>query len=137
MRRETDDKLGRQGPHKLIQFLPAFIDHENWHLEGPDKNTVDTRITELTLMTCRADPGLFGDLVLFIDIYFVELDGRGRGVLRYSLKDRADCPTWAAPGSPEVNDYGFVAVYLISNMRIEGLLGRMDGETYDLFELVL
>ena len=69
------------------------------------------------VVACRTDAGLFGDLVLVIDIYRIEFDGRGRWFLREILKDRTDCPTWTAPSSPEINDHGLITAYLISEQE--------------------
>jgi len=80
-------------------------------------------ITELT--ACRADAGLFGELVLVVDVYFVELDGSGRGVLRNFFKDGANGPARAAPGSPEINDYGFISADLM--LGHEGTSSRWNG----------
>jgi hypothetical protein len=108
MRRVTDGKLGSAGTHKLIQFLSVFIDHENWHLRGPRKHTLTMGIVDR-----RTDAGLLDDFDLVVDVYFVEFDGRGRGVLREILKDRADSAAWATPGRQEINNHGFIPVYLI------------------------
>ena len=64
-------------------------------------------------MACRTDTGLFCDLVLVVNVHFVEFNGGGRRVLREIVKDRADGPTRTAPGSPEINDYGLIPGYLI------------------------
>jgi len=108
-------RAGGQETCEFILFLSVFIDHKDGHLEGPHQDTSHMGIAQSLPYGCLPP---FGDLVLVVDINYVDLDGGCRGVFREILRDRADGPTRAASGSPEINDYGLILAYLMLEYEI-------------------
>jgi hypothetical protein len=96
-----------EGRGKLAQFLPAFIDHKNWHLGESRRDIEHGNPTELAAY--RTDADRSGDP-----------DGRGR-----DLREIPDMPAQTtARGSLEIIDYGLIAAYLMFILEDKGTLSE-------------
>ena len=131
----TYREAGGVGTHNLPDLAALLEQHEGGHLQTIGRTISHTNGCDRNAgATHRTDADLLRNVARLVYVDLVEVDGVG--LIRELLKDRGDLLARAAPGRPEVEYRGAVALDLCLHTRMSSICAHVQAEmTYGFLEL--